>query len=89
MKRIYKYAYDSAMQGGPWQIEATKGATPVAFQWQNSAPTVWVELDPGKVPASMHFWLAATGQPIPDRGAYVGTIQYPTSGLVFHLYQIK
>ncbi len=67
-------------------LQLPRSAVVRAVAWQGMGIHMWIELDPDKEPVHRKFVVAATGEPTPTGGAYVGSAI--SNLLVFHVYEV-
>lgn len=85
MKCVFKYplALVEAIQS----VDMPADARIVAVQWQSGRPTLWAEVTPNTAMQLRRFSVYATGEPIPPRAQYVGTVFQANAILVWHVYE--
>jgi len=85
MRTIYKYELKIEDEQ---IIEMPVGATALSVQTQKGRPCLWMIIDNSQPVHQRRFYLIGTGQPCQhcDGSLYVGTFQFESSSLVFHLF---
>lgn len=70
-------------------INVPLGAKPLAVQMQDARPVIWMEVKTDLMPSTenRYFTWYGTGNPLPENGEYIGTLQ--DGWLVWHLYEMK
>jgi hypothetical protein len=89
MKTIWKYELKIA---DTETVIMPKGASILCVQIQYVTPCVWALVDPEEEEGEEHhFEMFGTGFNIREKAGikrkYIGTIQIPNTGLVFHLFE--
>ena len=85
MKTIHKHIVDLFI--GPKQvISLPVGAKPLTFQRQGARIVGWFEVDDAAPREDRVFEVVGTGQPVPDFGHYVATVQM--DAYVWHIYEV-
>jgi len=64
-----------------------KGAEIVHVQAQRDIPCIWALVDPFAELKMRYFYIAATGQDVPD-GRYVGTVFQMNGSYVWHIFEV-
>jgi hypothetical protein len=83
--RIYKYKLQPIFNQ-PQTIGVPRPATVLHLGAQGSDIVAWLEVDPNRKYAQVHFWLAWTGYERPGyEYHYLGTIQHANDE-VYHVY---
>jgi hypothetical protein len=70
-------------------LELPEGAEFLHFGTQREELTLWVLVDPGRLPRECYFRLAGTGHPLPaetSASRYIGTTSQQDGQLVWHLF---
>ena len=71
------------------ELDMPRGAVVLSAQQQDGAICVWAEVLPDAEPEPRVFAVYATGElidPSTNR-TFVGTVQFPSNMLVFHVYE--
>lgn len=87
MKQVWKFPLPVT---GVNVITMPAHAEVLAFQLQDTAPTIWAKVDPIMMKMPRKFFLAGTGWDLPPDNvlkAYHGTVQ--AHGLVWHLFELR
>ncbi len=82
MRTVWKYTFTNAVM--TFAIPA--GARILVVQMQGALPQLWAEVDTLELNTTRTFVLVGTGNEVPLRGVYVGTVQ--DDHLVFHVYEV-
>lgn len=84
MKMIYKYPLnlDSRVV-----VKMPAGAEVLAVQVQRSTPCLWAVVDPEAPVEVRYFKIFGTGQPLDERGRYVGTFQMCGGDFIWHVFE--
>lgn len=86
MQRILKY--ELPHRTGPVSVKLPGGMHRVVhFGEQGVDLFIWAEVLDHLPPEPSKYYLAYTGDPVPDYGDHVGTVQ-AANGIVWHLYKI-
>lgn len=85
MKSVWKFP---VLSTGPCEIDMPLGSRIVHVDRdpQTGLIAFWAEVEDGEAKETRRFQVVATGQPVPDRGAHVGTVIMRE--LVWHLCEI-
>lgn len=71
-------------------LEIPQDGQILAIQVQNSAPYMWVLVNPQAPKVSRKFIAYGTGHLFESQGTiYRGTFQLPEDGLVFHVFEYR
>jgi hypothetical protein len=87
---VHKYQ----LKAGRCEVDMPVVATILTAQWQDShfgrGIALWAHVDTDCPIASRAFLVVATGEatPSPADCVYVATIQQPTTGLVWHVFEV-
>ena len=73
------------------QVRMPDQARVLSVQFQGDVPTLWALVEPGAKRKLRIFVVLVTGCEVDelatiDGASFVGTIQHPTNGLVFHVF---
>lgn len=86
MKTIYKYTLEL---NDRQEIVMPALAEILCVQMQDGKAHLWAEVESNATKYTRIIGIFGTGNPIPSNPkAYIGTIQIPLHGLVFHVYEI-
>jgi len=81
---IWKYP----LSPGENYIKMPGRARPLAVGWQGEQLCLWCVVQPGEPEKALHFFVAMTGQDLPDDpGPYVGSAE-SSFGIVAHVFRI-
>lgn len=81
--RVFKYPLTSGEQ----EISIPEGAIPLCVHRNQGGAAVWFLVDPDQAAHPQSFFLAATGQEIPQKfSLYLGSTHELEGWMVFHLF---
>lgn len=88
MKTIWKYPFEITDE---FDLNMSRGAEILSVAYQHTRPTLWVLVDSEAEVQVRKFRVIGTGHPIEDDNSliYLGTIQDPNIGLVWHLCEME
>ena len=90
--RVLKYMLMEMDHFGPNTIKMPASArirhTDIQASPYGLGVMAWAEVVTLEFHVDRTFLLIATGEPVPDSGEYMKTIEFP-SGTIWHLYEIK
>lgn len=85
---VYKYEVPLTDN---FELELPAGAKLLSFQSQSGTPVLWALVDSEALKEKRRFRLAGTGHPIEEdaeRLVFIGTAQFHSGSLVFHLFEV-
>ncbi len=91
MRTIWKYEYKrdgTVMVGGIWRLDIPVGWEFRHIDGMGFGLWIWLEVEETNYVEPVEFELVGTGQPVPVRSRYLGTVVW-NNGLVWHLHQLN
>lgn len=96
MKTIHKVSCELGSLQDWTEFTMPKDAKVLSVGNQGESLCIWYETDPDTKPKSEPHWfrVAGTGHPLdeegyPNRGRFLGTVQFMGGKLIFHIYEEK
>lgn len=70
-------------------VELGLGDKPLSVQFQNGELVMWALHHPNDLKQTRTYAIYGTGHPVTHKsGNYVGTVQQPINGLVWHVFEV-
>ena len=69
-------------------LNMPKGAIILHAETQHNVPCIWVKVDPDAAKEQRVFQFVGTGNEIPDKSVYIGTVLIDSGAYVFHIFEL-
>lgn len=88
--RIYKYQLGTiVIIEEEIKVDMPVGARVLHVQSQKDIPYVWALVDPSAELKEHYFYIAFTGEDVPNEGEYLGTIFQFDGTYVWHVFEVQ
>lgn len=84
--KIWKFPLGKTVTDSVITVQMPKNAKILHVRSQKDVPCVWTLVDPEADTESRYFYIAATGETVPD-GQYLGTVFQYDGAYVWHIFE--
>ena len=90
MRTIWKFDRPLSSLDDVIHIEMPRGAKVLSVGNQNGKLAIWAEVDTdySHRTETRRFRVAGTGHPLNETCRFIGTVQFESGSLVFHIYEM-